>query len=267
MLLDWLELLLTPCPRWLREMGYPRELVGIRRRYRRWRWAWEPHCERSRQMIRAAMARCRQGRKAVLLGSGFLHDVPLAELSDSFREVVLVDVVHPLSARWRVRRRRNVHLLAADVSGTAEAVWQAVEHRSDLPRATPNLFVHDKEVDLVVSLNLLSQLPCMPEQYLLKARTHEAADVSGYCRAVVEAHLDYLRRLPGVVTLITDVEARTISLSGTEVSRRGTLYGAAFPFAGERWIWPLVPRKRTFPYHAEHLLVAGVADIKEAMNR
>jgi hypothetical protein len=262
--LDWLEWLLAPCPHWQREMGYLRELIGIRRRYRRWRWAWEPHCERSREVILAAVRRCPQRRKAVVLGSGFLHDVPVDELAGAFRQVVLVDVMHPLAARWRTRGLKNVELLAADVSGALEGVWLAVEKRTALPPSAPSLFVDDPDVDLVVSLNLLSQLPCMPEQYLLQARSHSAAEVAAWCRGVVQAHLDYLRRLPGVVALIADVEARTVSSSGAEVSRRDTLYGVAFPWEGERWIWPLVPRKRAFPHHAEHLVVAAFPDFKEA---
>jgi hypothetical protein len=265
MLTDWIEILITPCPRWAREMGYVRELIGIRRRYRQWKSAWDPHCERSRHVIRRAMQRCGQRRKAVVLGSGWLLDLPLAELCASFREVVLVDLLHPLATRWRTRRYGNVSLLATDVSGTAESVWRAVEERSLLPHDMPQPFVGDHEADLVLSLNLLSQLPCLPEQYLRQAQTHTSEEIASYCQDVVQAHLDYLRRLSGVVTLIADFEARTIDAAGTEVGRHGTLYGVEFPFRGERWIWPLVPRKRAYPHHAEHLIVAGIVDIKEGM--
>jgi hypothetical protein len=265
MLTDWIELLIAPCPLWAREMGYVRDLLGIRRRYRQWRREWEPHCEHSRRVVRSAIARCRQRRKAVILGSGWLLDVPLAELSAGFRDVILVDILHPLATRWRTRRYRNVLLHTADVSGTAQGVWRAVEERSPLPRAAPDLFVGDDEVDLTVSLNLLSQLPCLPEQYLHACGTHSREEITAWCQDVVRAHLDYLRRLRGVVTLISDVEARTISTSGAEVARHGTLYGVEFPFEGERWIWPLVPRKRRFPHHSEHLVVVGVVDIKERM--
>jgi hypothetical protein len=267
MLTDWLEILITPCPRWAREMGYLHELIGIRHRFRQCRSAWQPHCDHSRQVIRAAIERCRQRRKAIVLGSGWLLDVPLAELCAGFREVILVDLLHPLATRWRTRRFQNVSLLVADVSGTAEAVWQAVEHCSSLPRSMPNLFIGDQEVDLVASLNLLSQLPCLPEQYLIKARSHTLEEIASYCRDVVQAHLDYLRRLSGVVALIADFETRSINPSGTEVARQGTLYGVPFNFAAERWIWPLVPHKNTFPYHAEHLVVAGIVNFKEVMDR
>src|SRR5207249_1599290 len=96
----WIESLLTPCPWHLRRMGYLRELLGIRDRERRCRQAWAPHLERSRQVIRAAMSQCTMRRKAVILGSGLLLDVPVAELAGAFQHVVLVDVIHP----WRTRR-------------------------------------------------------------------------------------------------------------------------------------------------------------------
>src|SRR5262249_487075 len=111
---------------------------------------------------------------------------------------------------------------------------------------------------------LLSQLPCLPEQYVRAARTHTAEEVRAWSRHVVGEHLAYLQRLSGVVCLIADVEAITLNVSGAEVGRRPTLYGVDLPFEGERWIWPVVARKRAFPQHAEHLVVVGVVDVKEA---
>jgi hypothetical protein len=262
MLLDWLDTWLTWAPLYLREMGYLRELRGIRRRWRQWRRAWEPHCRMTREVILSAVRRCPRRRKAVVFGSGYLHDVPLAELSAAFERVVLVDLLHPLAARWQARRFRNVQFVAADVSGTVEAVWQAVEERATpLPRSRPQLFLGDDEVDFVASVNLLSQLPCMPEQYL-RAVGHPEAEIAAYCHDVVAAHLDYLRRLPGVVCLVADVEMVTISQAGREVARKSTLYGAEFPFTGQEWLWPLVPRKERYPHHGQHLFVVGVQDVK-----
>jgi hypothetical protein len=265
MLLEWLDALLTWPPLHLREMGYLRELYGIRRRWRQWRRAWEPHCHNTRQVILSAMRRCRRQRKAVVLGSGFLHDVPLAELSSRFERVVLVDLLHPLAARWRARRYRNVELLWADVSDTAQTVWQAVEvPGTPLPRSRPSLFMGDDEIDLVASVNLLSQLPCLPEQYLRRLGSHPGVDIDAYCRDVVVAHIDYLRQLPGVVALIADVEMVTVSQAGQELRRKSTLYGVDSPFAGQEWVWPLVPRTSRFPYNGEHLRVIGVEDVKDS---
>jgi hypothetical protein len=265
MLFDFFDDLLTPCPRHLRALGYLHELRGIRARQRLWASAWAPHLERTRALLLAAMDRCARRRKAVLLGSGWLSDVPLAELAGAFREVVLVDAVHPRTARRQVRRWPNVQLLSTDVTGTAEAVWRVSGVKgAALPRAVPDLFCADEEVDLVASVNLLSQLPCVPERYLLDIGVHPPEAITAYARAVIDAHLEYLQRLPGVVALISDVESQTVSVGGRIVARADTLFGARVPWQGESWTWPLVPRRRAYPHHAEHLQVVGIVDIKAA---
>jgi hypothetical protein len=261
MLHDWLERLLTTCPLHLRDMGCLREMLGIRRRRRRHRDAWAPHCRRSQGLVLAAAARCRRRRKAVVLGSGWLHDVPLDELTRLFREVTLVDLFHPFSVRRQARKFANVRLVEADVTETLLEVWR-VGHRPDaaLPQVTPTRFVEEADLDLTVSLNLLSQLPCMPENFLRRLGAVPADAVLAYCRGVIESHLDYLRALPGVVALLTDVEVRTVTAAGELVSRADSLYGVPLPWRGETWDWTLVPPGR---HHAQVLTVVGVEDVKD----
>jgi hypothetical protein len=266
---EWLEGWLTPCPGPYRALGYVRELFGIRRRHRRWRATWTPHCQRSRQLLLRAAARCPTRRRAVIFGSGWLYDVPLAELAARFREVVLVDVVHPRATRRAAAQRENVTLLQADITGTAEAVWRVAGHPDQpLPQApAADLFVADPEVDLAASVNLLSQLPCMPEEYLLRRGVHSPEAVADYARAVVTAHLDYLGRLPGVVAVVADVESLVVEPAGKVRSRASTLWGVPFPWQGEEWTWPLVPVQPTYRVEGYHLRVVGVEDVKEAERR
>src|SRR5262245_36290369 len=134
---EWLERLLTTCPVHLRDMGYLREMLGIRRRQRRFGAAWEPHCASARRIILAAAGKCDRRRRAVVLGSGWLHDVPLDELAARFDEVLLVDLFHPLSVRRRVRRYRNVRLVADDVTATLERVWRCGFEGGPLPASRP----------------------------------------------------------------------------------------------------------------------------------
>jgi hypothetical protein len=265
MLPRWLESLLTPCPRHLRAMGYLRELLDIKAGLRRWGWAWEPHFERTRGILRQALALCPQRRRAVILGSGWLNDVPLDELAAAFREVVLVDLVHPLRTRWRVRQQRNVRLVATDLTGTLAEVYRVADDpRAPLPRVRPELYCDDPEVDLVASVNILSQLPWLPAEYLLRRGEHANAAIFDFAQDVVRAHLDYLRRLPGVVALIADTSCLTVTTAGAIVRRTSTVYGVEVPWDGERWIWRLVPRKRAWPHHGLHREVVGVPDLARA---
>src|SRR5262249_38890829 len=158
------------------------------------------------------MARCSRKKKAVLFGSGWLYDIPLADVAGAFEKVILVDLLHPFATRRAVRRYSNVTLLSADITDSIEAVWRVSWTRgATLPVARPALFVGDRDVDLVVSVNLLSQLPCTAETYLRRGGEHGEQAIFNWCRGVIRAHLDYLRRLPGVVAIITDTEVRTIS--------------------------------------------------------
>ena len=183
-------------------MGYLHEAIGIRRRYRRCRLHWQEHIDRCRSMILSAMGRCGQRRKALILGGGLLHDVPLEELASAFREVILVDIVHPFFSRWRTRQMSNVKRVMADITNTVtRSYWAADEPEQPLPRSRADLFLDDPEIDLAVSINLLSQLPCMPIGYLGRYKAHTPREIDEYARDVIQTHLQYLDRLPGQVAL------------------------------------------------------------------
>jgi hypothetical protein len=254
----WLQAWLTPCPRAARKLGYLREVLGIKRAFAWWGPAWEPHFERSRATIRQASARCTRRRVAVILGSGWLHDVPLDELAASFAEVRLVDVIHPLPIRLRVRRLGNVRLVHHDITGTTEAVYRVADDgTAALPLSQPTLFRDDPEVDLVASVNILSQLAYLHVEHLL-GRPHARADVFAYARQVIRAHLDYLVAMPGVKACIADVSRLTLNRAGQEVEEVGTLYGEPFPWKGEEWLWRLVPRAVQPPHDAHLRRVHGI---------
>ena len=262
---ELVERVWSECPLHLRDMGYLNEMLGIRDRWRSFKTAWEPHCQRSRQLVLAAAERCGRRRRAVVIGSGWLHDVPLAELAERFEEVLLVDLFHPQGVRWQASRYKNVRLQAADITGTLEAVWRAAEvPGSPLPQSAPGLLVDADPADLTVSLNILSQLPCKPERYLRQRGHHSASAIAAYCHNLIVAHLDYLRQLPGVVCLIADCEILTFDSTGKLLRSEPTLYGIDFPYQGEEWIWPLVPRQTHYPHHTQHLRVIGVIDIHDS---
>ena len=132
---------MTPCPRAIKAMGFPAELSGIQGRYNRCREQWKEHLERSRSVVLRGAERAEQRRKAVILGAGLLHDVPLAELAAMFREVILVDVMHPLASRWSTGHLRNVNRIVADITGTLnEAYRVAWDADKPLPKSEPALF-------------------------------------------------------------------------------------------------------------------------------
>ncbi len=80
MLAEWFRHLTTPCPRPLRDMGYLKELIAMDARHRRCREAWVSHLEACKNVILDAALDVTRGvprRKAVVLGSGLLLDIPI----------------------------------------------------------------------------------------------------------------------------------------------------------------------------------------------
>ena len=263
MIYELFEYLLTPCPRPEKAMGFLREAIGIRSRYRRCRDYWREHIHKTRSVILKGIERCAQQRKAVILGAGLFHDIPLKELAARFREVILVDVVHLAASRWRTRRYRNVRRLTADVTNTIHGAYHvAWDADKPLPRSEPTLFLDDPEVDFTASVNLLSQLPCMPMSYLSRQHAHTPTVIEDFARDLIRAHLAYLNRLPGAVTLITDVERLKYDMMRRVVEKRDLLFGEKLGRTGEEWEWKLAPAPEVDRNYNYFRRVVGIADWK-----
>ena len=251
MILEWLEAAFTPCPKELRDLGYRTELIAIGARYRRCRAAWAGHLARSRRAIERAIARAPGHDTAMILGSGRLLDVPLAALTAAFRRVVLVDALHPVSARVKSHPYRNVELRSEDVTGTI-APLHRLRPGDALPPVRSYAPLHEAGVDLVVSLNLLSQLGVLPTEWIGR-RLGEAAAAAGdaFCAALARTHLDDLARCGASVCLIGDVEWQHVGADGTILERESSIFGIPPPPAAEEWIWNIAPAPESDPLVSE----------------
>ena len=199
MLLEALTWLTTPAPQWARQPGYLKELIAIQARYRRYRDPWEPHLQASRAAIIAAVDRCDRRHHAIVYGSGLLLDIPLDTLSRAFARVTLVDAVHLWSTRRLARQFTNVRCAETDLSGVAVGLLLGTANGTDqLPRPIAPTIEPPKEIDLVISANVLTQLPVTPLQYLDRHLPLPADDLDLYARAIMQAHLDHLAQLDAV---------------------------------------------------------------------
>lgn len=225
MLLAWTLSVLNPAPLPLRRLGYVRQNGLLHARSRRCRAAWAPHLARARSVIAAAAEATRQRRHAVVLGSGLLDDVPLDALARLFDRVSLVDAVHPWPARLATRRYPSVALVTAEIGAGLAGTW------ADLCA----------DADLIVSANLLSQIPLVPID-AHEARGHEAPPSLGaHLVATHLAALDTLAARVERVCLITDTVQREEDRAGRTVDSADLLFGIAVPPAPETWDWEIAP--------------------------
>jgi hypothetical protein len=240
-ILELLEYLTTDCPPYARRLGYLKEAIAIKARYRRHCEAWGPHLARSRAVVNAAMQACPRRRTVLVIGSGLLLDIPLGALAAGFERVLLVDVVHLRAARRIAARHANVSLATADVTGLADGLAARLRDGwRGAPVPAPTLFHDDGGIDLVVSANVLAQLPVMPAAALRRAGADDIA-VGAFCAAVVRAHLAYLAGFAGRVCLISETERETYTPDGDTWRTDDALYGLSLPEGGARWSWELAP--------------------------
>lgn len=252
----------TLYPRPVKAMGYIREVQGIQRRYRRVARHWQSHIGQTRSTILAGVECCKQYRTAVVLGGGLLHDVPFAELCQRFQKVLLVDLIHPWQSRWMTRHYPNLQRIAADVTETIDQVYRIADDPQQLlPEKVPSFLLDHPEIDYVASVNLLSQLPCMPMTYLESRGGHGPETIREYARGLIRSHLSYLRAFSGVASLITDYERIKLTLMNQIVETRDLFFGIARPAADRHWEWQLAPCPEADPRHHYYRRVLGIPNL------
>ncbi len=250
----------TPCPKYVRKMGYLREAIAIEARRRRCSQHWAGHLENTKSAVCRAIQLCGKKRKVVVLGSGPLLDLPVEVLAAAFEEVVLVDIVHLLSATRTVRRYGNVRLVSADITGIARKLFHAAQTgESDLPEPAALFPGRDNKTDLVISLNILSQLPVIPKEYALKKLPWiNEAVLEAWGQRIMANHYDSLRGLPCSVCLITDYAVIVRDEKGGAGEQSPTLGDIRLPWTGESWTWDITPRGEASRLFSEHREVAAV---------
>jgi len=258
MLAEAFEFAISPCPQWARRLGYLHQAVALRARHRRCRAHWRPHLDACHRLILDAMAGCTGRRRAVVLGSGLLLEVPVAELAAAFDEVVLVDAVHLLPERWRLRRWPGVRTVEDDVTGVVARLpaGGALPPAEVLPRGRPARLA-GLEFDFAVSANLLSQLPLLPLRFLETRRSlRDGAARAAMARALIERHLEGLCDLAPVSCLITDRES-LICDGEAVLDRDDLLSGVILPPPDREWLWDIAPRPELYRTHDVRHRVAG----------
>lgn len=241
MLLELLLNSLVRCEPTARRLGYGRAQVGLWSRSRRCAKAWAPHHAETRAFVESLLAGQPQGGTAWVLGAGLLDDLPLAALAAKFDRVLLADIAWLPMQLWRLKHYPNVEARLFDVSGLVPMMleWQPGK---PLPEPQPEA-MQALDVDkpgLVLSLNLLSQLPLLPLEKLERAG-QSFATRQAYGRRIVAAHLAGLRQLDCRVGLVSEQRRIFRNRAGEVVMSESALFDITPPVAEKEWGWNLAP--------------------------
>lgn len=228
------------------ELGFVVEQSRYCARHDRNVTAWGPHLDKTRAFITRSIGSARDYGLAVVAGSGPCLDVPLEELSRSFRQVLLLDVAHPRSVLKKASRLGNVQCVLADLTGVLEATLEASRFPRPLPTPPcPPVLPVKERPGLVISVNTLSQLPLLPLDKLWLTGRYTDAQVESFARGLIEGHMAWLESFDAPRCLITDVA--WLAVHDCDVLSADPLHGVAPPPPDERWEWRVAPCPEAHP--------------------
>jgi hypothetical protein len=248
--------------RMFRRMGYFGDQSGIIRRYRREREHWDTHLRNTRQFVIQAMPG-KDRQSAAVLGSGWLLDVPVEEMSRYFEKVYLYDIRHPAETKEQIRPLANVELRVCDISCFARPVYQYVKQYRNSSNRPPVSTIQSQAVpdtagfDFVFSCNILNQLDILLIDYLAQffELSHEETVV--FRSNVQQCHIDLLPRNRSC--MVADYEEITCTPEGREISRRTSVHHPVTQSPdARRWIWEFDTKMTYYENRKTYFKVLGV---------
>ncbi|GKT12076.1 MAG: hypothetical protein ISEC1_P1050 [Thiomicrorhabdus sp.] len=219
-----------------KEMGFLKEAIEMEARASRCQQSWSAHYQNCQKAIISAANRSLQKRTVLVLGAGSLNDVPLGVLSKQFEKVILVDLVFLKSARRLAAQFGNIDLVEHDI--TESLKW--IVNGQPLVQA-PDAWLNNDEIDLVVSLNLITQLPLIPARWLINEFDLPEVDADVIGKQLIFAHLHYLRMFHGEVCLIADRTGIEFDAQGNETDRFDPWWDVEPPKPEQSWEWGIIP--------------------------
>ncbi len=222
-------------------MGYYDYQSGLIYRRLNQESGWDSHLERCRKYIMRAIELHKPG-KVTVLGSGWLLELPIAEIIEKTGRVYLVDIIHPPEVIRQAGKIGNIELVESDITGgLIEEIRHKVRRRFFFrkPDNLEGIIIPEyrpvTDPGMIISLNLITQLEVLPVRYLnRKARINEQ-EMLRFRKAIQDKHIEFISKYRSV--LITDCEEIITGRSG-EVRKVPTLLAdiSSFP-PGEEWTW------------------------------
>jgi hypothetical protein len=236
--------------RMLQRMGYYNYQRGLIYHHLDEEGSWNEHLVNCRNFILKAIDYYKPSVVTVL-GSGWLLDLPLAEMAESDCVINLVDIVHPPEVKDQVKDLGNVVLKEDDVSGgLIDEVWKKAGRRTIFNRLKT---ISDIEVNeykprfdpgMVISLNILTQLETLPVNLLVRKSNVNADEIINFRKRVQQMHLQFLKKHRSV--LITDCSEIIRDSSGRSNELPSLLVDLPDAIVTQEWTWNFDLRKSDY---------------------
>jgi len=236
----------TPTTQVAKKMAFLEEAISMAARRKRCLSQWDAHFKHCQEAILEAVAQSQLRRKIIILGAGSLLDIPVQTLAEQFEAVYLVDIVFLKAARQQVKLFKNVYLVEQDVTGVLEPLLKGESYQSLMKKPChvsleEGLWQDRSEIDCIVSLNLLSQLPLIPVNWLLKKTTIIEKEAERFGQKLIQDHLTFLNAFEQTKCLISDRNHIEFNQYHQVVDEFNPLWEVEVPPATQQWDWEVIP--------------------------
>lgn len=237
----------------IRKYGFKIDQEGIINRYFREDGGWNEHLQNTKEFI-VQNAIKKDKKIAVVLGSGWLLDVPIEELSKDFNQVILVDISHPRQITHKVKKLPNVTIFQTDITGLAEPIYETLRIRKSKiklseikPEYNEQLIQYLRKADYVVSVNLLNQLDILLCDYIAKSNQYNAIEIDLLRKQIQANHLQLLPISKSA--LITDYEELNLNEEDKIVKKKKLVYvNLPNESSASKWKWNF-DQKKTYHHN------------------
>ncbi|NVO09991.1 MAG: hypothetical protein HXX16_08535 [Bacteroidales bacterium] len=227
--------------KWLRNsrMGFLSGQSGIMRRMLREEGGWQSHLIKTSEYIQQAV-KDQQPKSIRILGSGWLLDVPMQFLIERCERIILTDIVHPNQIINKYSGYNNVEFETLDITGgivdliynQKKKDFEGNEFIQKISAIKPLIFSED----IIVSVNLLSQLSVILTDYLTKKIKLTDIQSMAIMEEIQKKHIEILPAKKSV--LIFDYEEEYHDEDGKLIGSKPTVYTTIPRGDGKReWNW------------------------------
>jgi hypothetical protein len=258
LIIEWITSRLTPASSLARLIGYVDSSIALAHRYKRCKKAWAPHVSACHDVILSE--RPSNAKNILIVGSGLLLEIPFEELlQDPACRITLVDVVHPISVRKRVRDSGDrVQLIEMDVTGSAKLLAKKINVTQFTQlKFSPPLKGLNNTYDYVVSANIISQLSLDPFERLRRCNSRLATDefFAVLSQHMGRQHVEWVKNLGQKVLLISDVNRTYYDRTGQEIDQTPSAYVTRDGKLIKSWNWLISPMGETSKDFSYSMLV------------
>jgi hypothetical protein len=222
-------------------MGYYNYQNGLIYRHLSQEGGWDEHLTRSRNFILKALDYY-SPEKISVLGSGWLMELPIAEIVERKIKVSLVDIVHPPEVIAQAGKLENVNLVEDDVTGgLINEVWAKsskylfLKKMKSLEEIVIPEYNPESDPGLVISLNILTQLESLLVEFLRKRSNVKEEEFLRFRTEIQKRHISFLMKHRSV--LISDTAEIVTDRSGNVNTINTMVIQIPEGKFSEEWTW------------------------------